>query len=362
MKRITAALLALCLAAAMTLPVYAAPPKAGFENFREINTYAIDSFADVSGWFAADVASVYSLGLMEGSTDENGERSFRPGGKITLAETVTLACRIRSTYLSDGAQFEQRSVWYQSYVDYAVEAGILSGAEEYEDYTCAATRAQFAAILAKALPEEAYREINAVEIGAIPDVSMEEGYSFSVYKLYRAGILTGSDGAGTFKPDESITRGEAAAITARIVAPDKRLSVALYAPLYVGFTMDNSNQGGVVITGLSMTTEGELCYLTMEFKSQTSRFLSIMNASESLYILKVVVIDPGVEQFTFAFPLSALKEIYEASSDPAKEQIIMEFYASGDPGSVTDRFYIAIDQFSKYFAEDGETDEAEDAE
>ena len=27
----------------------------------------------------------------------------------------------------------------------------------------------------------------------------------------------------------------------------------------------------------------------------------------------------------------------------------MEFYATGSPDSVTDRFYINIDQFSKYF-------------
>lgn len=358
MKRIAAALMALCLTWVCLATTAFAAPRAGFDNFRTINTYEMDSFADVSGWFAEDVSLVYRLGLMEGSTDENGERSFRPGGQITLAEAVTLACRIRSTYLSDGARFEQRSVWYQSYVDYAVKAGILSSAEEYESYTGAATRAQCAALLAKALPEEAYQEINTVEIGAIPDVSMEENYSFSVYKLYRAGILTGGDGAGTFKPDETISRGEVAAVTARIVAPEKRLHTALYAPLYVGFTMDDTNQGGVVITGLTMTTEGEICYLTMDFKSQTSRFLSIMNASESLYILKVVVIDPGVEHFTFAFPKTALEEIYKASKDPEKEQLIMEFYASGDPSSVTDRFHIAIDQFSKYFVSDsGEAEE-----
>ena len=91
------------------------------------------------------------------------------------------------------------------------------------------------------------------------------------------------------------------------------------------------------------------CYLTMDFKSQESRFLSIMNASESLYILKVVAIEQDVEHFTFAFPMETLQTIYEASKNPHSEKLTMEFYASGDPTSVTDRFYIAIDQFAKYF-------------
>lgn len=98
-----------------------------------------------------------------------------------------------------------------------------------------------------------------------------------------------------------------------------------------------------------MTTDGASCYLTMDFKSQESRFLSIMNASESLYILKVVAIEQDVEHFTFAFPMETLQTIYEASKNPHSEKLTMEFYASGDPTSVTDRFYIAIDQFAKYF-------------
>ena len=73
--------------------------------------------------------------------------------------------------------------------------------------------------------------------------------------------------------------------------------------------------------------------------------------SESLYILKVMVIDPGTEHFTFAFPMATLQEIYDSSKNPDSEQLIMEFYASGDPSSVTDRFYIAINQFAKYFEE-----------
>ena len=325
----------------------AAESGTGFSNFRPVNLYAYNSFSDVSGWYAEYVANVYTLGLMQGSIDENGERAFKPNGLITLAETVTLADRIHAAYHGIDQSFTQGSVWYQVYVDYALENGILLE-EEYSNYNQPATRAQFVSILAKALPDEAYSPINTVEIGAIPDVEMDQRYALSVYKLYRAGILTGSS-LGTFQPDSYITRKEVAAVAGRIVTPELRQSFSLYAPLYVGFTLNDNNSGSVGITGLTMTTEGETCYLTIDFKSQKSRFLSIMNASESLYILKVMVIEPGTERFMFAFPMATLQEIYTASPNPKSEKLIMEFYASGDPDSVTDRFYIAIDQFAKYF-------------
>lgn len=351
MKRFLSVLLAVCLALSLCITGALAIEKGSFSNFRPVNTYSYDSFSDVSDWYVEYVSSVYTLGLMQGSTNENGDRIFRPDGSITLAETVTLADRIHSIYYGNNYEFVQGSVWYQVYVDYALENGILL-AGEYTSLNQPATRAQFASILARALPNEAFAEINTVEIGAIPDVDMEQKYSFSVYKLYRAGILTGGS-LGIFQPDNNIARKEVAAVAARMVDPSLRRSFDLYAPLYVGFTMDPSNQGNVGITGLTMTTEGATCYLTIDFKSQESRFLSIMNASGSLYILKVMVIDQGTEHFTFAFPMATLREIYSSSKDPDSEKLIMEFYSSGDPGSVTDRFYIVIDQFAKYFA-DGE--------
>ena len=348
MKRIFSLLAALCLLFSLCSSAIAAE-KGNFSNFKAVNTYAYDSFADVSGWYAPYVSTVYTLGLMQGTTSEAGERMFNPNDSLSLAETITLACRIHSTYFNEPQEFTQGSPWYQTYIDYAVEHGILSSADEYTNYTQEATRAQFASILARTLPDEAYEEINTVELGAIPDVDMNQSYALSVYKLYRAGVLTGGEG-GSFSPDASISRSEVAAVVGRIVQPSSRQSFTLYAPLYVGFTMDSANEGAVSITGLTMTTEGSTCYLTMDFDSQKSRFLSIMNASESLYILKVVVIDPGVDHFTFAFPMETLQEIYTSSRNPQEEKLIMEFYASGDPSSVMDRFYISIDQFAKYFS------------
>lgn len=347
MKRIISFLLTVCMLAALCACPMAAE-KGSFDHFQKINSVSSLPFSDVSGWYKEHVAHAYALDLMKGSTDNNGQRCFYPDENISLAETVTLASRIHSTYYYNGYEFVQGHPWYQTYIDYAVEHDILSSTDEYTDYTQSATRAQFASILSHALPDEGYRAINTIETGAIPDVDMAQDYSFGVYKLYRAGVLTGSR-LGAFQPDQLIKRSEVAAVVSRMVALDMRVSFELYAPLFVGFTPDPKNTGNVSITGLTMTTENSTCYLTMNFKSQQSRFLSVMDDSGTLYILEVATIEPGIDSVTFTFPMAALQEIYTSSSNPAGEKLIMEFYSGGNPDSVTDLFHISINQFSKYF-------------
>ena len=347
LKRILSFFLAINLL--FSLCATAGAKNSGFQHFQSVNHYSYDSFADVSGWYTSYVDTVYTLGLMQGSENSAGERIFNPNDSISLAETITLASRIHSIYLNNQYEFLQSDVWYQTYVDYAVAHHIIPSHNTYKNYSEPATRAEFAVILSNALPAAAYSEINTIEFGAIPDVNMSESYALSVYQLYRAGISTGSSPSGHFKPDDNIIRCEVAAVASRIVKPALRQSFTLYAPLYVGFSKDSGNQGAVGITNLTMTTNDTICYLTMNFKSQNSHFLSISNALENLYILKVVEIQPGAETVTFTFPLKTLEEIYTSSPNPGQEKLIMEFYANGDPSSVMDRFYISINQFSKYF-------------
>ena len=88
------------------------------------------------------------------------------------------------------------------------------------------TRAKFAAIFAKALPEKALVTKNTVVDAKIPDVPMSVTYA-AVYQLYRAGILSGSDEAGSFYPQNTIRRAEAAAVVSRMADSDNRVAVSL---------------------------------------------------------------------------------------------------------------------------------------
>lgn len=66
----------------------------------------------------------------------------------------------------------------------------------------------------------AVTELPAVnEIAGLPDTGEPD-----ILELYRAGVLTGSDEYGTFDGDLTLTRAEAAAICARILRPELRVS------------------------------------------------------------------------------------------------------------------------------------------
>ena len=138
-----------------------------------------------------------------------------------------MAARIHSIYTRGYEDFQQTGNWYQVYLDYAYENGIISLAYYNCDVSQKASRAQFAEIFANSMPAEGLPAINNVSDGAIPDVGMGNRYAEYVYKLYRAGILTGSDANGTFNPSTYITRAEAAAIVSRMAESNNRVPITL---------------------------------------------------------------------------------------------------------------------------------------
>nr|WP_297170964.1 trypsin-like peptidase domain-containing protein [uncultured Agathobaculum sp.] len=218
-KRVISLLLAAVMMTSL-LPAAAA----GYENFAAQATYA-GQFTDVpeDAWYAQNVYTAYEYGLINGQSPT----IFAPDSQLTVAEAVKLAASMHSIFNTGSADFATYGPWYQVYVDYALEHGILPAARA--DYNSPATRAVFADVLANALPAEALRAINTVDSGAIPDVPAGVDYEQSVYLLYRAGVLTGADSAGSFRPDSTIRRSEAAAIVTRMADPALRHTFTLHA-------------------------------------------------------------------------------------------------------------------------------------
>ena len=209
-------IISLVLACIMVLSMIPAVSAKGLDNFKPVLSYA-DRFIDVAAdqWYASNVSAAYEMGLIKGISDTE----FNPDGNITVAEAIALACRLHSIYHDAKQEFEQGDVWYQVYVDYAIENGIISE-DDFTNFNATATRVEFAEIFAKALPEEALTAINRIHAGQIPDVAKNA----AVYLLYNAGVLTGSDEDGTFLPNSSIRRSEVAAIVTRMA--DKSLRIA----------------------------------------------------------------------------------------------------------------------------------------
>lgn len=190
----------------------------GLENFSQITGQSL-VFTDVgeAEWFTPYVKLVSQKKLIVG----NDALTFNPHGNITLAECVTIASRLHSIFHTGTEKFVQGPVWYQTYLDYARKADIYF--PNTIDITRQATRAEFARIIASAFPPEALIKLNDISDGEIPDVSTDMPSSEAVYTLYRAGILTGNDDAGTFAPYSEIHRSEVAAIVSRMVVPDMRV-------------------------------------------------------------------------------------------------------------------------------------------
>ena len=84
-------------------------------------------------------------------------------GNVTIAETITLASRLHSSYYADNYEFLAENIWYQPYVDYAILNGIIT-ANQFSNYTSTATRIQFAMVFAKALPEDALTKIKEITL------------------------------------------------------------------------------------------------------------------------------------------------------------------------------------------------------
>ena len=183
-------------------------------------------FKDVpsNAWYYEAVDDAYNLALING----RDETHFAPDANLTYAEAVKLAaCMNQKAALGYVVEMGGGDPWYQPYIDYCREQGIISKDYPWDKN---ATRAGYVEIFAHALPEESFRARNDIADGTIPDVSMSHPQAAEIYLLYRAGILTGNDANGIFNPSDNIKRCQVAAILTRMMIESERKDVYLGAP------------------------------------------------------------------------------------------------------------------------------------
>lgn len=186
------------------------------------------SFDDVSGeeWYSLWVDVAYNTGIMAGT----GDYRFEPGRVITVAEALQMAANMDSRYRGDTFHTTSHvsTPWYTDAVNYCLASNIITRGA-FDDYTRQITRRELAQVfaatsLAKSLP---YRNsLNKVS-AAVGDVGADDPAADAIYGLYAKGILTGVDGTLSFRPDDSVSRAEAAALAARLARPEQRVDLGL---------------------------------------------------------------------------------------------------------------------------------------
>ncbi|MDR3985191.1 S-layer homology domain-containing protein [Dysosmobacter sp.] len=224
-KRIAALILACVL---MTVPVLAAENTA--DNFTRTRTYA-GEFSDLTSDspFYENVTALYEYGLTVGK----GDGTFGLTDTMTVGQIVIFAGRIHSLYRTGDPEAGAAAqggdgTTAEPYLHYLQAEGAL-GTELDGLLTTTATRAQVAHVLANTLPEEALPPVHADLVTQayasrqfITDVTEYTPYYQDILTLYRTGVSVGSDAAGSFLPDQPITRGAAAAMLTRMVDPSLR--------------------------------------------------------------------------------------------------------------------------------------------
>lgn len=172
-------------------------------------------FTDISGhWAESAILNAHSLGLMNGV----GGNEFSPDAPLTRAMFVTILYRLEKEPEAGRATFIDvaSGSWYQKAVGWAYENGIVTGVSESkfapEDEI---TREQLAAILYRYAAFKGYDLTTADNINYTDQDSISGYASTAVLWTLEHSIMNGN-GDGTFAPQNSTTRAQAAAVLFRI--------------------------------------------------------------------------------------------------------------------------------------------------
>lgn len=197
-KRIFSLLLVLCLLAGL-VPMHAAAA----------------AFSDVapSDWFYDEVEYVRVNGLMYGT----GNGRFSPKDDLTRAMFVTVLGQLAGVNTADypGSSFSDVATgkWYSAYIQWAHQNHIAEGYEGKFDPNDPVTREQMAAFIERYLTAAGVTLPDAPDaVGAFRDAEAVSGWARGSLELMRRTAILRGDGNGNFRPRDTATRAEAAAL------------------------------------------------------------------------------------------------------------------------------------------------------
>ena len=185
--------------------------------------YAADSgaaaaFNDIQGhWAEKEIKALSDKQFLDGyKNTQDGSLSFKPNQNITRAEFVRYFVKSKGLPLSNNTESEFTDLGDSSqedrgYIITAVEYGLING---YPDHTfrpdSTITRAEIAAILSRS------EMLPPAEDASFADIPEDYWASDAIFAVQQAGLFDGYED-GSFRPDQKMTRGEAAAVIYRLI-------------------------------------------------------------------------------------------------------------------------------------------------
>ena len=188
------------LLSVLCVPAFADETDSWYEYSEAMTSQGSEwGFPDVAAgdWFYDDVMALAASGVIGGFPDG----SFRPGSTVTTGQALKMI--LLAVGYDEPAPVA--SHWARCYLDLALEEGILQRGE-IVDLDVTISRQLMAAVAARAMKAEKTSE----------KYTFSDAQNNDVQALADCGIIGGySD--GTFRPNNSLTRAELAAIVHRIL-------------------------------------------------------------------------------------------------------------------------------------------------
>ncbi|TNJ67133.1 c-type cytochrome [Paenibacillus hemerocallicola] len=199
-----------------------APGSLREEEYEAIVKYVLSlngiptDFSDIAGhWAEAAITALQRKQAVDGYT-VNGSLLYKPDQPITRAEFVAYLVKAKQLFLSNDSGAEWKDIAkskYKTHIVTAIEYGIVDG---YPDSSFRPdkpiSRAEIAAIVTRS---EVLDTGDSASV-SFRDVTVDHWAGGVIRAAVKAGLFNGYED-GTFRPDHSISRAEAAAVLNRIV-------------------------------------------------------------------------------------------------------------------------------------------------
>lgn len=326
------------------------PVEISDENMASMISSTLSKFSDIkeTDWYTRSIAKLHWLGGVTGYPDA----TFRPKNPVTMAEYLKLLLAAL-----DQNQDESGQIWYQNYVNRALEIGAIEDTDNYL-FTDILQRKDSVKILCKVLgiKQQEFEESIFFDLKFYKDLKPSW-----IYAAFHEYLVVGevANGKRFFRPYDGITRAEAVEIVVRALeyrnSPDqykekmkkkvhtvdslKKMNYfyskdAVQSGNYPSEVNDYLSKNGYKESQKVIKANNKTYIIFTMGERPTSEFfinLLDMHISENKILFIVNYIRTGAELHTHTFPVLILElgEEYKNFSDFSFEIRNLETYNSG---------------------------------